>query len=203
MDTKKNIVIVISLLIVITSVLSQCGKVDCSKNSYRFEVSVKAYPDKDTIMVGDTLWIEINAPVTLTDIETRNLIDYSGAINLGSSIAFTRDTSSTGYIKAANKFFYSLKKGSETKNADPDLYREYHFDQIDGRYIFLLGVIPKEKGTYGIIVSNSVNVYRKKDKCTKASFAINFKNTDQHYYLNPNYHGGPVAPGGDYYFVVK
>lgn len=44
-------------------------------------------------------------------------------------------------------------------------------------------MIPKDTGRYVITISDAVNVYRKNDKCTKASFSINFSQTNQHFYL--------------------
>ena len=52
-------------------------------------------------------------------------------------------------------------------------------------------------------VRNAANFYRKSYACTKAFFTINFIQTNQHYYLNPNFQGGPTPVGGDYYFKVK
>ena len=96
-----------------------------------------------------------------------------------------------------------MSKGIEIANPYIELGREYGFIQENNRCLFLLGVIPKQKGIYSILFSNSNNVYRKNDKCTKASFVLNFKNTNQHYYLSPFFAGGPTPIGGDYYFKVK
>ena len=81
--------------------------------------------------------------------------------------------------------------------------REFQFVQQNDRYLFKLGIIPKEVGVFGVGFSNAANVYRKNDACTKANFTINFKGTNQHYYLNPNFQGGPPPTGGDYYFKVN
>jgi len=52
-----------------------------------------------------------------------------------------------------------------------------------------------------MFVSNASNVYKNNDKCTKANFEINFKNTNQHLLLNqisfPDYH---LTEGGGVYF---
>lgn len=76
--------------------------------------------------------------------------------------------------------------------------RAFLFEERDNRYLFKLGVIPQQKGIYGIGFSDAVNVYRKSDNCTKAGFAINFENTNQHHYLNPNYNSSPSEVSGYY-----
>lgn len=180
-------------------------KLDCRGAVYNFELGIRAIPDKDSIQVGDTLWLEVNSPTTLTDVQTGRMIDYSGAENLGSAIAFQAFTASTKQftVEAVKSFNYVLIQGTEVMNRSPELYKEYLFAESGSKYLFQLGVIPKEKGTFRVIFSNAGSVYRKNDNCTKADFSINFQNTNQHYYLHPSYTGGPTPVGGDYYFKVQ
>ena len=44
----------------------ECKKlqIDCTQVKYNFQLPVKAYPNKDSINIGDTLWLEINEPIT-------------------------------------------------------------------------------------------------------------------------------------------
>ncbi len=179
-----------------------CGK-NCLDTKYSFQLPVKAYPDKDTLLVGDTLWLEINESVQFTSIDG-TIIDYSGAANLGSAIGFSIwDNNLKTWAYAVDSFSYVLVSGISLNHYLPKLIKEYTFIEQNGRYIFKLGIIPKAKGLHSLLFSNSSNTYRKKDKCTKANFTINFRNTNQHYYLSPFYTGQPNLVGGDYYFVVK
>ena len=104
---------------------------------------------------------------------------------------------------SANKFSYLLKEGRETTALDPAWERNYLFAEKNGRYLFLLGIVAKEKGVYSIVFSDAANVYRSNDKCTKARFIILFEDTNQHYPLNPFYVPGTNPRSGDYYFVVR
>ena len=200
----KTLTIVVLFIIAITSIYSTCkkGGLGCANTVYDFKISVHAYPDKDSIRIGDTIWFEVNAPTTLKDKGTNSLINYSGTENLGSAIGFEKIINSTTFKSSTNTFTYKLITGEETQNANPTLIKEYLFKEQSGNYVFKLGVIPKEIGIFGIVFSNATNVYRNIDKCTKASFEINFDSTNQHYYLNPNFQGGPTPIGGDYYFRV-
>lgn len=191
------------LFLAVISICSQCKDLDCREQVFSFEIGIKAYPDKDSIRVNDTIWLEVNEQTTLKDLQTGSIIDFSGAANLGSAIGFKKYSSVTGQFTtdAVEKFNFYLIKGTEVPNRTPSLYKEYFFAEENG-YVFRLGVIPKETGTFVLVFSNATSVVRKRDNCTKASFVLNFKKTNQHYYLNPNFVGGPVAPGGDYYFKV-
>lgn len=204
MGINKIIRLFILFLVYSLFINGECRKnIDCARTVYNFEIGVKAIPDSDSIHVSDTIWLQINTPDKLNDLNTNQLIDYSGAENLGAGINFQKLNGSSFTDKAVGKFQFLLIIGKLVdNNVDPELLKEYLFDNNGGYYQFKLGIIPKETGVYGLIVSNAANVYRKSDKCTKASFAINFKETDQHYYLNPNFQGGPIPVGGDYYFKV-
>lgn len=204
MFASKNLYIALMLIICVMSYSFQCQKkLGCQETVFNFQMGIKAYPDKDTINVGDTIWLEIIEPVTLTDVQTGRTVDFSGAANLGSALAFHKlSTDNRFTIPAADKFMFLLQKGEQVASLDPSYGRQYLFVEETGTYLFRLGIIPKESGVYSILFSNAANVYRKNDECTKAAFGLNFKNTNQHYYLHPFYTGGPTPVGGDYYFKV-
>lgn len=203
MAIKKNLIVVLGISIIIT--LNSCGKKGCANTAYNFVVGVKAYPDKESIRLGDTLWFEINAPTNLTDITSNTTIDYSGAENLGSAIGFGRITNNIT-VESADTFSYITKVGVPVSNPNTTKIREFLFVQINKNYVFKLGIIPKEKGVFGVGFSNAANVYRSSDKCTKAAFKINFENTHQHYYLNPiinSTNSDTTKSSGSYYFKVN
>ena len=183
---------------------ANCTKfpIDCANTIYSFELAVKAFPNKDTIGIGNTIWLEINEPTLIRDGITGEMIDYSGTSNLGSAVSFLYwDKQLNTWVESSSRFNYLLKKGIELRKTS--LVIEYRFIEENGHYLFKLGVIPKEIGLHVLLFSNSNNTYRNSDKCTKAGFTINFRNTDQHYYLSPSYTGQTGLVGGDYYFFVQ
>ena len=204
MVTKKNYILPGSVIAALIFIEANCTKfpLDCANTKYSFELPVKAFPNKDTIHVGDTIWLEINESTLIRDGRTGDIIDYSGTSNLGTALSFSfRDTAINLWADAANNFNFQIIHGLELRRTK--LVTEYRFVENNGRYLFKLGVIPKVKGLYSLLFSNSDNTYRNSDKCTKASFSIIFKNTDQHYYLHPLYTGQTGLVGGDYYFFVQ
>ncbi|MFM9908735.1 MAG: hypothetical protein ACKVOW_05285 [Chitinophagaceae bacterium] len=51
------------LLLPFVSLFSTCMKsFDCSKNKHSFLTGIKAYPDKDSIAIGDTIYFEFDEP---------------------------------------------------------------------------------------------------------------------------------------------
>lgn len=200
----KKIFIAIAISLLLQGCNCTKTGLDCAQTKYNFELNVRAYPDKDSIAVGDTVWFEINSPTQFKEIATGQTIDYSKAANLGSGVAFSALSISNEFtVNSVDKFNYVLKDGIELRYGYSNgLGNEYQFIEKNSRYLFLLGIVAKEKGIYRIIFSNAGNVYRSNDNCTKAGFTINFKDTDQHIYLFPGGAGTPPG-GGVYYFKVK
>jgi hypothetical protein len=204
MGTRK-IEIVLLMMVGFASLQFQCNKrLGCEKNVYGFSMGITAYPDKDSVKVGDTIWFDINEPTTLNNGQTGNMVDYSGAANLGCVVNFDRLSAANEFTEgSAGKFQILLNKGIQTRSIDSSFAREYLFREENKFYLFEIGIIPKDTGTYRILFSDAANVYRKKDNCTKAVFYLLFKNTDQHYPLNPFYNGDTTLIGRDYYFRVN
>lgn len=202
-----NSIIAGALLSALLFTKATCNKtgLDCANTKYSFQLPVRAYPNKDTISIGDTIWLEINESTTFVNGQNGEIIDYSGAKNLGSGIAFGAfNTDLKSWVNEnPNNFNLVLVDGYGKLLKKTAIDVEYSFAEKEKRYIFLLGVAPNKKGLFSLLFSNSNNTYRESDKCTKANFNIIFENTDQHYPLNPFYIPGTNPRGGDYYFVVK
>jgi hypothetical protein len=207
MYSRQNNIVFFLLLLGMVNLQFRCTKkLDCRGAVYNFELGIKAYPDKDSILVGDTLWLEVNAPTTLTDVQTGRVVDYSGAANLGTAISIAELVSvNITNSEGTASFNYFLSSGKEVVRADTSRYREYSFAEETNQYKFRLGVIPQKPGVYKMFISNAANVYRKNDNCTKANFIINFKETDQHFYFNEVSFPGTILSGknGVYLFKVK
>jgi hypothetical protein len=207
MSNKKISALLFLITISAAGLHFQCNKrFDCRESIYSFAIAIKAYPDKDSINIGDTIWLEINEPTTLNDIQTGRMIDYSGAANLGTAIGIAELISANTTNTAGNTFFkFFIADGKEILRSDTNKFREYSFIEISNRYEFKLGLIPQKKGVYKMFISNASNVFRTTNKCTKAGFGITFKDTDQHFYLNEVSFPGIILSGknGVYFFKVK
>lgn len=188
----------------LTAIKATCNKagVDCTKVTNRFEISAKVTPDYDTIKAGDSLVLEISESTSFIDVNTGQSINFSNAANLGTAIGFQRyDSLARFWHDAAESFRFYLVKGKSTPSLNELLFREYLFAETNNRYLFKLILVPRQKGLFRLVFSNSSNTYRKNDPCPKANFAINLKETSHNRGLV-----GPAdesIPGGDFYFIVN
>ncbi|MEX8546060.1 MAG: hypothetical protein V5804_00535 [Mucilaginibacter sp.] len=185
-ESKYSIVVV--FYIVLTGLIG-CGRKgnSCADTTFTFQTGLKAYPDKDSIRIGDTIWYETTIPVSLADIASKQVIDYSGATNLGTVFSIQKliggSVADPGTVPAAGDFKYILVTGRDVTNSFFERNREYLFAEVNKQYLFKLGIVAQKKGIYFSAMDNPRNVYRNTDKCTKATYLINFENTKQHLYL--------------------
>jgi len=199
-------IITVTVLVYTVTVFANCKKhvLGCPESSYSFIIDAQVLPDKDTISIGDTVWVEINSSDVFTDQNSSRQVNFSDAANLGTDMGFARlvSTSPVQLANAVNDFDYILLAGKEIASANPTLIKMFLISDINGMYRFKLGIIAKNRGTYRFNLGNAVGVYRKGDPCPKADFEMRLVQTDQHYYLYPG--GTGVTPSGaDYYFYVK
>jgi hypothetical protein len=195
------------------SIYSTCNKrLNCNVTIYSFETNIKAFPDSDSINIGDTIWFELICPTKLRDAISGTMIDYRGAENFGIAIRIFELTGGTvsvpGGVGAVFDFDYKLVFGEFIPdNLLPNENRDYKFVEVGNEYRFKLGVIPKKSGIFSISPGNAANVYTKRNKCDKASFSITFANTNQHLYFyeqnRPGYTPSEYERTHMYCFKVK
>lgn len=190
--TIKSLSFAILFFLGIASIFSTCkkGGLGCAHTVYNFKIAAEAHPDEDSIHIGDTIWIELDEPTILTDLTSGEKIDYSMAANLGFGLTFDKfiggNFNNPGTESAVKSFSITLIEGNEIESLQPDRIKSFNFSEVSGRYKYKIAIIPNQQGIFSIAISNAANVFRKNDKCTKASFEINFSNTDQHLYLYQN-----------------
>jgi hypothetical protein len=210
MDISRINITFLLLLTGITFLMPKCDcnkslGLDCATTKYNFLIAAKVYPDKDSLNIGDTVWLEINEPVIFKDISTNADIDYGGASNLGTVLTFNKLVGVNNIEYSLDKFNYVVVKGMQLKKTNLDI--EFSFIEENRNYLFKLGIIPKEKGVFRFSISNAANVFRKNDNCTKANFALNFKETQLHGYFFKIFDPTAVIDssnkGNTYYFKVK
>jgi len=205
MVTNLKLLIAMAFAYTLT-VSGSCNKsiFGCTESSYSFILIAKVFPDKDTINTGDTVWVEVDSPTEFIDQNSNQQVNFSGANNLGTNMGFVKLTniSPIELSYAVNDFSYVLISGKEASSANPLLIKDYLLSEIDQRYKFKVGIIPKLPGTYRFNLGNPVYVYRNGKSCPKADFNMQLVQTNQHYYLYPG--GSGVTPAGaDYFFYVR
>ncbi len=180
----KKLYFALAIVCYIIFTSSTCKKNgNCTETSYSFEALAKVLNPYDSINIGDTIWLEINAPTSQKDLLSGQIISYTNASNLGTAIGFGELIDPNSPVYAANEFNYVLIKGIPVANSNTTGIREYSFIESANTYEFKLGIIPKRRGYFNFGLSNAANVFRKNDKCTKAFYRIYFKDTPLHLYL--------------------
>ncbi len=190
------------LLISYLGIYASCNKnFDCRGTVFSFEAFYKARPDKDSIRINDTIWIELNTSTQLRDLTSNRVIDYSEAGNFGTVIGYVEiiggDLLHPGGIPAANNFENVLINGSAVHPLRPEQLREFLFEEKNGMYLFKVGIVPKKTGLFMIGAENAAGVYQKNDKCRKSNFSLTFKDTNQHLYLYEQKRPGYVLSESD------
>lgn len=213
MDTRIKVTVGLLLLHLFTS-YGSCAKKNCVDAQFGFAITNKIYPDNDSIQVGDTIWVEVDVPVKLSDLRTNKEVDYSGAMNLGTAVQFLKlgkgNAQAGNATEAAVAFKTVLVLGDVVDNSGTPFskkVKEFLFKEINGRYRFKVGFIALEMGDFVIGPGNAAGVARFSDKCTKASFNITIADTDQHLYLyqqsRPGYEISPYERSHMYCVRVK
>lgn len=198
MATSISRVLILVILSFIT-IFSTCkkGGLCGDNNTYTFENNyATASPNNDSVLIGDTIWIEINIPSKLRDINTNQIVDFSNAVSIGNSFGVGEfiggSISDPGTIGAVNNFSYITIKGHLINDNILNERIQFSFNKINDSFYLKVGVIPKITGAYYVGISDDAGVYRKNDVCTKATFDFQFANTNQHLYLYQNNRPGYI-----------
>jgi hypothetical protein len=181
---------------------------------YAFKTPVFFTPLLDEMNVGDTLWISFSHPTTLKDEATGQMIDYSNAENLGTTLQTRRYENGENLgIPNANDVLFIDKIGNtykeEVHTSWNDHLRHIKIVEQNGNYEFLIGVVPQKKRMQLFYIANGISVTRKNEQreCFGASFNMRVGNLDNHLYyytqIKPNYAPNNLERYNCYYTQVK
>jgi hypothetical protein len=139
----------ISLLLLLVScgLFSDPGLEHYDYHSY---ITYNVYPDKDTIKVGDTLWLKANFSNLFNDLDSNKKTRYSGGFDLSVGIeevkfGISSSMPDLGSDFSPNKFiFFTVHGIYEYENVGCSV----HPDLLNETYTIELGIIPKEKGLF-------------------------------------------------------
>lgn len=174
---------------VISATLASCHKL-CVPGHFNFSGGIATVlPDKDSIHVGDTLWLTSSLPVNYkygTDSKVYNL---SGATNVGTDIHLATLLGVSDYAGAIDSFLFVPQKGNIVTNPlAPHGAKTISFWEQNGMYLFSVGIIAKKKGIYALAI---IDIPQAMKKCDRISIEIVMKNADNHlHYLKDIYYGG-------------
>jgi hypothetical protein len=175
---------------------ARCGK-PCKEAQYQFYMQEIFYPEKDSILVGDTLFLTSSHSTTFKDTLSNNLINFNDA-NPGANLRILRfPDNSTTVVGGINEFTILTLHGMPGGNDNiPEENKGFYFEEKDNNYLLNLAFIPKQKGIYAISLGNSMGTIQRKQSCFKANIEIDNANTNNHLYFYQNFF--PGSPISDY-----
>lgn len=152
----KKFTVAIIVVIGMASTLSTCkkGGLGCANTVYYFKATAQAYPAKDSISIGDTIWVEFNLPVSFVDSISNKKIDYSNSVNFGNYISELKFTGGSildpGTEYAPQDFKYVVIDGNPTQNNFPKEGQAYNFSELNNSYKLKIGLIANVAGIYAL-----------------------------------------------------
>ncbi|HEY2721434.1 MAG TPA: hypothetical protein VGI82_06905 [Chitinophagaceae bacterium] len=173
-----------------------CGK-PCVEAQYQFSMQESFSPDRDSILVGDTIFMLSSHSTSFRDNSINDLIDFSGS-QIGANLrVLSMPTNTNVVIGAMNDFAFLIYQGKTTGNDNlPSENKGLLLEENSSNYELNIGLIAKQKGTYLVSLGNSGGIIKKNHGCEKADIEIDNSNVNNHLYFYENFFSG--LPLSDY-----
>ncbi len=184
MTINKRVTLVAYLLILI----SACGKETtkpCRNAAYSFKITSTWSPQRLNYNIADTIHLESVFPKTLVDLQSNQLIDYSGAKSIGGNLIFYKlDSINHTFIPSFDKFFIGAVNGSfNTNTSVPNKIINIVYSETASLYIFRVAIVPLERGIFALAIVDLGSQGIVGKNCTNAGFVNTLTNTDKNLQL--------------------
>ncbi|MET4104896.1 hypothetical protein [Hymenobacter sp. UYP22] len=125
-----------------------------------FQIPLTISPSKDTVSVGDTLWLKASFPDTVREFYSGKYYTVKPTqFDWMTSIAMRKLVYSNQYLgnqlAAANNFSYINKIGTIKPN---NTFSDLRYEYINKIYTCKIGIIPKQKGIYAFNFGDNWNI---------------------------------------------
>lgn len=180
MATDKQFSRIIPVGIILLLGLTGCPG-PCPETVYNFAVTASFSPDKDSVKLGDTLFLQSSFPSQLRDVQTNKIVDYSNASAIGSNLFVdklsTNPNSLGSYLEAAvTSFNYVSQRGQiYTDPTVPSSQRvkQLIYEQNGSNYELRAALIPLQRGLYSLSVTDGLSNSKRTSKdCSRAAFQM-------------------------------
>lgn len=191
-----------------------CGCFECVSLPYSFSQEMTFSPEKRAYETGDTIWLESRFDCTgMFNSASNQTEDFCDANSLGTNLkVYELAKDSMGNILGAvNSFDYLSTEGSIYTDASvpsPHKVKQISFDNAGGLYSIKIAIIPREKGIFGVFLSEGIGKIKGKCYCDgTAGFAFTVANKEAHFDLYENFFSPEPVPDDDigvgYFFEVQ
>lgn len=178
----------VTILLIIILINSGCPK-PCNEASLSFNITCSMVPDKDSVHIGDTVFITSSFSTMLVDQLSGQTINYNYGTDIGSTLSIGQLIKSDSVpVGAVNKFkYYKIFGSLYTANTpNPETVQQLTIQRVNDLYQLKIGIIPQDTGVYALGVGDGLSSNGKND-CGKAAFSITFSNIAQHIYYYQNW----------------
>ena len=173
---------------------SSCVK-PCHESDHDFSIPESFIPEKDSLAVGDTLWVSSVISKQLVDTFTKQPFEFSNPNNLGSTLFVSDIRHFLDDQRGAVKDFNLINRAGRlftVADAGPDRVLQISFDQQNDQYVLLGGLVARKSGLYIFTFSDANGVYRNDHpKCGLSNFTFTNANVNQHLNLFTDFTGYP------------
>jgi len=180
---------------------------ECVGPEYIFNTAIKVSPERDTVQLGDTLWLKGSIPDVLKDSLSKIMVEYRNAkviLSLQFIEVLKTDRMQTSLANVPDKFSFVSTIGRIYTPRLPT-WRDIETAYIGNTYQYEVGIIPKEAGTFFIEAAHAgiANIESKKNRCEGAELYQHFDVKNINFHLlepyNPQF---PDGTRGIYAFIV-
>lgn len=176
-----NRLLITGVIYLIGLLESGCHK-PCNEPDYNFLVTESFFHERDSVKVGDTLFLTCIISKAETDINTKMIIDFSNLGNLGANLVISDISKFKMQRDAADSFSYINVEGKIY--FDQYGAKQLNFKETDSTYSLKVGLVALKKGLYIFTVPDALGVYRNGHvKCGVGNFQILNSNVNKHLYL--------------------
>ena len=154
----KNTIPVFALLI-LGMILAGCPK-PCIEANYSFAATIQISPDDSIIHRGDTLWLNSLFPTSLNNLSTGELIDYSNATDIESTLSIAKLVNGNIIPQGSVYNFNYVSEIGQIYNAtdipSPQTVQQLRFQQVAANYQLKIGIIAKDTGVFALGIGNGI-----------------------------------------------
>lgn len=199
-----------TLLVLLILTLTGCPEPLClnPNPSYSFAVTAHFTPEQDSIQVGDTLYLISEFPSTMVPIGGTNMhvVDFSNSVGISSTLGILHLSENKTYEDAVSRFDYISITGEIFNSKEVPSHERVQqllFKESLNTYQLKIGIIPKTKGLFSVIIGDGRSAGLKSNRCEIAAFRFSFSNRNRHSYLYDNWLKPDVMPDQNYRYLFK
>lgn len=200
MDFRKKFYPLL-LLISYSFLYATCkkDKGECIGNAFKIKQNWNMLPQKDSIVVGDTLFFASSFSNNPYNYNSNSNVNIPENTLLGSSFGIRKIEGFNSLKDAIDSFNFILTKGRIIDNTiSPKKIKDFYFLPYTGNFEINFKIIAKSKGDYLFTVPDGLGRFTLNNECENSMIIeLNNSNIKNNAYLSHIYYGSSYTPTND------